>query len=343
MGGMPVAPGSGQSASRVLREAVAKTGPNGVRFVTVIGLNDFSKCRIRLADMSAALDGTHCPCYECTRAQPLPTSEHDPSEQPVALAAKQLKVCVKFATNANDWLGISKTKGLSRLMGVKVTGNAVIDPEGQVMLIFAGSNQIDEATRRFASSASNLEEVFAAVSYPEVMHSLWKKDFCKGKDYIEEYPDDAKMYKYGSPTQESKGNAVIITLAAPGLSGPATAGTAVVQRKRAAGDVLGRGLLMRDADTGATELLILLEDSGNSGSLVLDCKFSKRDPRRQDQHLPRHGHRRTDRHVRVRLPEKAASGPPWRILWRGPAGRAANGRPHWRQQDRRHVHDLPRS
>ena len=71
----------------------------------------------------------------------LPTSEHDPSEQPVALAAKQLKVCVKFATNANDWLGISKTRGLSRLMGVKVTGNVVIDPEGQVMLIFAGSNQ----------------------------------------------------------------------------------------------------------------------------------------------------------------------------------------------------------
>ena len=141
MGGMPVAPGSGQSASRVLREAVAKTGPNGDRFVTVIGLNDCSKCRIRLMDTSAALDGTHCPCYECTRAQPLPASEHDPSEQPVALAAKQLKVCVKFATNANDWLGISKTRGLSRLMGVKVTGNVVIDPEGQVMLIFAGSNQ----------------------------------------------------------------------------------------------------------------------------------------------------------------------------------------------------------
>ena len=69
---MPVAPGSGQSASRVLREAVAKTGPNGDRFVMVIGLNDCSKCRIRLMDTSAARDGTHCPCYECTRAQPPP-------------------------------------------------------------------------------------------------------------------------------------------------------------------------------------------------------------------------------------------------------------------------------
>ena len=49
---MPVAPGSGQSASKGLREAVAKMGPNGVRFVTVIGLNDFSKCRIRLIDRS---------------------------------------------------------------------------------------------------------------------------------------------------------------------------------------------------------------------------------------------------------------------------------------------------
>ena len=274
---MPVAPGSGQSASKGLREAVAKMGPNGVRFVTVIGLNDFSKCRIRLIDTSAALDGTHCPCYECTRAQPCWPLCTIPLNSPrVALAAKQLKVCVKFATNANDWLGISKTRGLSRLMGVKVTGNAIIDPEGQVMLIFAGSNQIAEATERFASSASNLEEVFAAASYPEAMHRLWKKDFCKGKDYIEEYPDGVKMYKYGSPTQESKGNAVIITLAAPGLSGPATAGTAVVQRKRAAADVLGRGLLMREANTGATELLILLEDTGNSGSLVLDCKFSKR-------------------------------------------------------------------
>ena len=207
---MPVAPGSGQSASKGLREAVAKMGPNGVRFVTVIGLNDFSKCRIRLIDTSAALDGTHCPCYECTRAQPCWPLCTIPLNSPrVALAAKQLKVCVKFATNANDWLGISKTRGLSRLMGVKVTGNAVIDPQGQVMLIFAGSNQIAEATERFASSASNLEEVFAAASYPEAMHRLWKKDFCKGKNYIEEYPDGVKMYKYGSPTQESKGNAVI--------------------------------------------------------------------------------------------------------------------------------------
>jgi len=275
---MPVRrdPRSGQSAPKELREAIAKTGPNGARFVTVIGLNEFSKCRIRLMDMSAARDGTQCPCYECTRAQPQPASEHDSSEQPVALAAKQLKVCVKFATNANDWLGISKTKGLSQLMGVMVPGNATIDPGGRVMLIFAGNIQIGEATARFASSASNLQEVFAAASYPEVMHGLWKKDFCKGKDYIEAYPDDVKMYKYGSPTQESKGNALIITLAAPGLSAAADAGTVVVQHKSAAGQVLGRGLLMRDADSGATELLILLEDSGNSGSLVLECKFSTR-------------------------------------------------------------------
>ena len=176
--------------------------------------------------------------------------------------------CVKSATGPNDPMSPGK-HGVPAGKKLVIPGNANIDPDGNVTLVFFGEVQIKKAETVASKAGLSLEPCYPQQSESQLYHTAWKNDFWALKKLTD---GDVLLLKYGDNEMKNKGNVAILTLES-GLPEAANVGTNVVQYKSATDHsaTLGVGTLLRPAAQGAKDIVV--EVDVLSGSVSSNITF----------------------------------------------------------------------
>jgi len=175
-------------------------------------------------------------------------------------SAPVFRTYCKTATSDGDPMSMGRG-GLEASRKVTING---------VDNIFYGQHQIGEGRRKFdeQDDRPNLQADRPHRSQVAAAHAAFKVNWRMGESY---QPQTTRMTKNGARSQKNKGNLAIVTLAA-GLPADAADGAEFIQRHNDA--ECGRGTLFGDHQAGDTELKVLLDPSGNSGSVTKDCTLT---------------------------------------------------------------------